>query len=78
VTEVTVRELRNKGGDILKQVEAGRSFIVTRDGDPVAELRPLDRQTLSREAIIERFKHVPLVDARRLRHDIDSLVDQTI
>jgi prevent-host-death family protein len=78
MTEVTVRDLRNKGGEILKQVEAGRSFVVTRDGEPVAELHPLDRHTLSREAIIERFKHVPLVDATRLRHDIDSFIDQTI
>ncbi len=78
MTEVTVRDLRNKGGEILKQVEAGRSFVVTRDGDPVAELKPLGRNLLSREAIIERFKHVPTVDASRLRHDIDSFIDQTI
>ena len=76
--EVTVRDLRNKGGEILKQVEAGRSFVVTRDGDPVAELKPLDRKTMSREAIVQRFKHVPMVDASRLRHDIDSFIDQTI
>lgn len=69
MTEVTVRDLRNKGGEILKQVEVGRSFVVTRDGESVAELNPLNRQPLSREAIIERFKHVPLVDAKRLRQD---------
>lgn len=78
MADVTVRDLRNKGGEILKQVEAGRSFVVTRDGEPVAELKPLDRQPLSREAISERFKHVPLVDAKRLRQDIDSFIDQTI
>ncbi len=78
MAEVTVRDLRNKGGEILKQVESGRSFVVTRDGAPVAELRPLDRQPLSRDVIIERFKRVPLVDTKRLRHDIDSFIDQTI
>lgn len=78
MTEVTVRDLRNKGGEILKQVEAGRSFTITRDGEPVAKLEPLDRQPLSREAIIERFKHVPLIDAKRLRQDIDAVIDQTI
>ena len=78
MAEVTVRDLRNKGGEILKQVEAGRSFTVTRDGEPVAKLNPLERQPLSREAIIERFKHVSLVDAKRLRQDIDAFIDQTI
>ena len=78
MNEVTVRDLRNKGGEILKQVETGRNFVVTRDGDPVAELKPLDRKTLSREAIIKRFQHVPIVDASRLRHDVDSFIDQTI
>lgn len=63
---------------VVYQVEAGRSFIVTRDGEPVAKLDPLDRQPLSREAIIERFKHVPLIDAKRLRQDIDAFIDQTI
>lgn len=78
MAEVTVRDLRNKGGEVLKQVEAGRSFVVTRDGEPVAELNPLNRQPLSREAITERFKRVPLVDAKKLRQDIDAFIDQTI
>lgn len=78
MAEVSVRDLRNKGGEILKQVESGRSFVVTRDGKQVAELKPLDRQPLSRDALIERFKHVPLVEAKRLRQDIDTFIDQTI
>jgi prevent-host-death family protein len=40
VAEVTVRELRNDGGRVLDRVERGESLTVTRDGHPVAELRP--------------------------------------
>lgn len=78
MVEVTVRDLRNRGGEILKQVEVGRSFVVTRDGQPVAELKPLDRKPLSRDVIIERFRHVPPIDAKRLRRELDAFIDQTI
>lgn len=36
-----MRELRNHGGDVLSRVEKGESVVVTRDGVPVGELRPL-------------------------------------
>ncbi|MGB7163680.1 MAG: type II toxin-antitoxin system prevent-host-death family antitoxin, partial [Mycobacterium sp.] len=38
-----MRDLRNKGGEVLDRVERGECVIVTRDGRPVAELRPLPR-----------------------------------
>ena len=41
MTEVTVRDLRNHGGEILDRVESGESLTVTRDGRPVAELGPV-------------------------------------
>jgi prevent-host-death family protein len=37
------RELRNQNAQILDAVEAGMTFVVTRNGEPVAELRPLAR-----------------------------------
>ena len=36
-----MRDLRNYGGQVLDSVEKGKTVIVTRDGKPVAELRPL-------------------------------------
>jgi len=35
---VTVRELREKSGDIWQRVEAGEEFVVTRNGKPFALL----------------------------------------
>ena len=76
--DVTVRDLRNKGGEVLKKVEAGQSFIITRDGHPVAEIQPLRRRPLSREVVLERFARVPAIDGAKLRSDIDSVIDQTL
>jgi len=78
MADVTVRDLRNRGGAILNQVETGTSFVVTRDGDPVALLSPLGRKPVSRDTIIKRFKNLPAIDSEQFRKDIDAIVDQAI
>jgi prevent-host-death family protein len=39
---VSVRELRNHGGEVLDRVARGAAVVVTRDGAEVAELRGHD------------------------------------
>lgn len=69
-------ELRNEGGRVIDRVIAGESLVVTRDGDPVAELRPLPRAPLDASTLLRRWQHLPLVDPAGLRADIDELLDQ--
>jgi prevent-host-death family protein len=38
---ITQRELRNQSAAVLREMEAGRTIVVTRNGTPVAELRPI-------------------------------------
>jgi prevent-host-death family protein len=76
--EVSVRELRNHGGDVLDRVEAGEHLTVTRSGRPVAELRPLPRSTASLVALRSAWARLPDVDPDALRADIDAAVDQTL
>lgn len=38
---ISQRELRNDNADVIRMVESGESFIVTRNGTPVAQLAPL-------------------------------------
>ena len=76
--ETTIRELRNHGGDVIERVMAGERVTVTRDGTPVAELRPLSRQPLSAVAVIERFQRLPSIDSATFRRDVDAIVDQTL
>lgn len=78
MAEATVRDLRNKGGEVLDRVMAGERVTVTRDGRPVAELRPLPGARLGAHALVERFRRLPALDADRLRADIDAGIDQTI
>ncbi|EQD57566.1 prevent-host-death family protein, partial [mine drainage metagenome] len=38
---ITQRELRNESAAVLREVQAGQTIIVTRNGVPVAELRQI-------------------------------------
>lgn len=78
MAEATVRDLRNKGGEVLDRVLAGERVIVTRDGRPVAELRPVPGTRLDAHALVERFRRLPPIDPDRFRHDVDAVVDQAI
>ena len=72
---ISVRELRNYGGQILDRVEKGESVTVTRDGTPVAVLSPLPAPRLSSVALLARWKNVPLIDGDRLRDDLGEVLD---
>jgi prevent-host-death family protein len=72
---VTVRELRNHGGEVLDRVARGEALVVTRDGTEVAELRPRTRRSPSPADLIARRRHLPTVDPEALRRDIDAVLD---
>lgn len=78
MTEVSIRDLRNHGGDVINRVEAGEHVTVTRDGKPVAELRPLPRRPISRDVLLKRWSTLSAVDPARLRSDIDELIDPSL
>ncbi len=78
MAEATVRDLRNKGGEVLDRVIAGERVTVTRDGKPVAELSPVAGTRLSAEALVERFRRLPAIDEGKFRDDVDAVIDQTL
>lgn len=78
MASVSIRELRNRGGDVLKRVEAGERVTVTRDGEPVAELVPVPRRPLPRATLLEQWRNVPAVDPVQLKADIDALLDPSL
>jgi prevent-host-death family protein len=78
MTEVAIRELRNHGGEILDRVAGGEAMTVTRDGHPIAELRPLPRRPLQAALLLQRWQSVPAVDPAKLRADIDGLLDAAL
>jgi prevent-host-death family protein len=75
--EITQRELRNQSGEIMRALDDGEVFIVTRNGVPVGELTPLHRDRfVATEAAVAIFRAAPSVDYRRLRADLDSFATQ--
>lgn len=72
---MSVRELRNYGGQILDRVERGETVTITRDGRPVARLSPLPTPRLSAQALVERWRGAPRLDGEALRTDIAQVMD---
>lgn len=76
---ISQRELRNDSGAIMRAVEAGESFVVTRNGVPLAELTPLKRRTfVPKEEALAAFRGLPRMDFERFRADLDAVVDPWI
>jgi antitoxin (DNA-binding transcriptional repressor) of toxin-antitoxin stability system len=75
--EITQRELRNDSGEIMRGLDRGESFLVTRNGVPVGELIPLRRRRfVSADVVRGAFADAPALDLDRFRRDMDSLLDQ--
>ncbi|GAA1076583.1 type II toxin-antitoxin system Phd/YefM family antitoxin [Tsukamurella spumae] len=76
---IAQRELRNDNAAVMKSVEAGETFVVTRNGTPVAELRPVGagRRMFVRRADLRNALGAGVrIDAEAFRADVDSLAEQ--
>jgi prevent-host-death family protein len=74
---ITHRELRSESARIIDLVEAGQTIVITRNGTPVAELRPVERER-EREFVptaeIQRaLSACPRVDYAAMRAEMDEL-----
>jgi prevent-host-death family protein len=75
--EITQRELRNESGEIMRALDRGEAFLVTRNGVPVGELTPLrQRRFVAAEAAVAVFQGAPTVEINQFRADLDAFVDQ--
>jgi len=78
---IAQRELRNDNAKVIEAVVAGESFVVTRNGVPVAELRPIQlarRTFVSRAQLLAIVATGPHIDRERFRTDLDRVVDQQL
>ncbi len=76
--EISQRELRNDSGAILRAVESGEDFVVTRNGTALAELRPLRRRRFVAAAeLLATARQLAPLDATAFRRDVDEFLDQT-
>jgi len=73
------RELRNENAKVIEAVTSGETFVVTRNGEPVAELRPLRagrRTFISREDVAVMAAAGVRIDRHRFRSELDQVIDQ--
>jgi prevent-host-death family protein len=75
MSEVSIRDLRNHGGEVVDRAARGEAITITRAGAPVAELRPLRARPSSAELLLARWRRLPKVDAAALRADVDATLD---
>lgn len=78
---IAQRELRNDNAKVIEAVAAGESFVVTRNGEPVAELRPIGRARRSfvpRAEVLALAMQGPHIDGAAFRRDVDRVIDQRL
>lgn len=78
---IAQRELRNDNAKVIEAVTAGETFVVTRNGEPVAELRPIRagrRAFISRDEVAALAAARVRIDRHQFRADVDGLIDQRL
>jgi len=77
---IAQRELRNENAKVMDAVAGGETFVVTRNGEPVAELRPLRagrRTFISRAEVAALAAANVRIDRDQFRSDLDGVIDQS-
>jgi prevent-host-death family protein len=77
MAEVSIRELRNHGGDVVDRAARGEEITITRAGRAVAKLQAMSDAPLSAEALLAHWHGLPVVSPAALRGDLDAVVDAT-
>ena len=78
MNSVSIRDLRNHGGDVVDRVASGEEITITRAGKPVAELRPTSQPPIPADLLLARWHVLPALDPEALRRDIDALLDPSL
>ncbi len=78
MSSVSIRDLRNSGGEVVDRAARGETITITKAGKPVAELHGLPTAGLSAEALLQHWKRLPTIDPVRLREDIDAVIDPAL
>lgn len=78
MVDVSIRDLRNHGGDVVDRAARGERITITRAGTPVAQLRPLPTPPITAQLLLERWRRLPRLDRDALRADIDATLDASL
>lgn len=67
VMDVSIRDLRNHGGDVVERARRGERLTITRSGKPVAQLTALRPAPLPLSQVLQHWRRLPAVDPQQLR-----------
>lgn len=76
-TKITQRELRNETPAIMRAVENGETFVLTRNGTEIADLVPHSHRPefVPAEDFLGLLADLPSTDAEEFFADLDAAVD---
>ncbi|MFI7143607.1 hypothetical protein ACIBO2_01750 [Nonomuraea sp. NPDC050022] len=78
-TEVSVRQFVNDSGSITRGLREGKRYILTINGEPLAEVKPIKRRrfvpTAEAQAV---FATAPAIDWDEVRADLDTMIDDEL
>jgi prevent-host-death family protein len=74
VKTITQRQLAARAKDVLDDVEAGEIYRITRNGQEVAEVRPLSsrRRFVPIDELKRKWAHAPRIDYAAMRAEVDE------
>jgi len=78
MSNVSIRDLRNHGGEVVERAQRGERLTITRSGKPVAQLIALPRSAAPLDELRRRWAKLPQVDPAALRRDIDDVFDSAL
>jgi antitoxin (DNA-binding transcriptional repressor) of toxin-antitoxin stability system len=78
-TTITQRTLRNENADIMRRLEEGETFLITRNGKQIGILSPAQRSFfVETETLLHAFAAAPDVSYADLRKDLDAISDPSV
>lgn len=77
--EISVRAFVNDSGRVTRSLRDGERFVLTLNGEPLADVIPIRRSRFVSTARAQQsFVGVPALDTDELRRDLDAMVDDEL
>lgn len=74
--DVSVRQFVADSGSVTRGLRQGRTYILTINGEPLAEVRPIRRRRFVPKAeALAVFAAAPAIDYDEMRDDLDAAFD---
>lgn len=76
---VSVRQFVNDSASVTQGLRRGQAYVLTIDGEPLADVIPIKRRRAVRTAeVLAIFTNAPVLDVAGLRADLDAGIDNEL